>query len=94
MSSLIPDDQRKLLRRRDTAAALTAAGFQISEHTLASKATRGGGPPYTLFGRTPLYTWGDAIAWAEGRLAGPYYSTSEAQYAKPMRRSNSGRIAR
>ena len=41
-------------------------------------ATRGGGPPYQIFGRWPLYRWGDALAWAEARLSQPRRSTSEA----------------
>ena len=32
--------------------------------TLATKASRGGGPPYRLFGRKPLYRWGDGLDWA------------------------------
>ena len=42
----IPIDPDKWLTRRDTAAALTEAGFPVAEATLATKATRGGGPPY------------------------------------------------
>ena len=73
----IPDDPDALLRRRETAAALTALGFPTSEKTLATKATRGGGPPYRLYGRMPLYRWGDARNWAQGRLSPPRHSTSE-----------------
>jgi hypothetical protein len=78
MVDLVPDDPNTRLRRMATAAALTAAGFPISDKTLATKASRGGGPPYRLFGRVPLYRWGDALAWAEGRLSAPRHSTSEA----------------
>jgi hypothetical protein len=39
-----------LLRRKATAEALTAAGFPTAEKTLATKATRGGGPPYRKYG--------------------------------------------
>jgi hypothetical protein len=66
-----------LLRRRDTAKALSAAGFPTSEATLATKASRGGGPPYRSFGRIALYRWADALAWAEGKLSAPRCSTSE-----------------
>ncbi|MBN9021582.1 MAG: hypothetical protein J0H08_05710, partial [Rhizobiales bacterium] len=58
------------------AGALTAAGFPVRPKTLATKATRGGGPPFRLFGRKPLYRWGDALAWAEGRLSPLRSSTS------------------
>jgi hypothetical protein len=67
-----------LLRREATAEALTALGFQTKAATLATKATRGGGPPFRLFGRIPLYRWGDTLAWAEARLSPPRGSTSEA----------------
>jgi hypothetical protein len=65
------------LRRAALADALTAHGFPVSRTTLSTKATRGGGPPYRLFGRVPLYRWEDALAWAEGRLSAPRRSTSE-----------------
>ena len=76
--SRVPDDPDALLRRRRTAEALTAAGYPTAESTLATKVVRGGGPPYQLFGRIPLYRWGDALAWAEGRLSAPRRSSSEA----------------
>jgi hypothetical protein len=75
---LVPDNPDALLRRDAVAAALTAAGLPVKSKTLATKATRGGGPPYQLFGRWPLYRWGDALAWAEARLSPPRRSTSEA----------------
>ena len=66
------------LRRKALAKALDDEGYPVTEATLATKATRGGGPPYQLFGRIPLYRWGDALAWAESRLSAPRRSTSEA----------------
>ena len=66
-----------LLRREDCAKALTRAGFRTSPKTLASKATRGGGPPYHKFGRTVLYRWSEVQAWAEARLSPPIISSSE-----------------
>jgi hypothetical protein len=74
-------DEDTLLGRADAARALTEAGFRISSATLATKATRGGGPPYRLFGRRPLYRWGDALEWARGRLSDPVTSTSHATAA-------------
>ena len=59
-------DANSLLTRDTVATALTEAGFPISGATLATKATRGGGPPFRLFGRRPLYEWGAALAWAQG----------------------------
>jgi hypothetical protein len=71
------DDPNALLTREQTAQALTEAGFPVKAKTLATKATRGGGPPYCKFGLRVLYRWGDALAWAEGRLTPTYCSTSE-----------------
>jgi hypothetical protein len=79
MAPLIPEDSDTLLRRRPTADALTAKGFKTAEKTLATKATRGGGPPFRHYGRTPLYRWGDALAWAYSRLSEVRSSTSEAE---------------
>jgi hypothetical protein len=78
MATLIPDDSDALLRRAASADALTAAGFPVTKATLATKATRGGGPPFRLFGRVPLYRWGDLLDWARSRLSAPMRSTSEA----------------
>ena len=57
----IPNDPETLLRRRPSADGLTEAGYPISEKTLATMASRGGGPPFHLFGRYSLYWWGDLI---------------------------------
>jgi hypothetical protein len=73
-----PDE---LLRRQALALALTEAGFPTAPATLATKATRGGGPPFRLYGRIPLYRWGDALKWAESRLSEPRQSTSEGDIA-------------
>jgi hypothetical protein len=68
-----------LLIRKALAQALTDEGFPVAPSTLATKATRGGGPPFRCFGRVPLYQWGDALAWAKGRLSPPRHSTSEGE---------------
>ena len=69
-------DNDALLTRDMAAAALTEAGYPVKPKTLATKATRGGGPPYRLFGVRPLYRWGDTLAWAQERLSSPRCSTS------------------
>ena len=74
----IPDDPDRMLTRQVGAAALTEAGRPTSPATLATKATRGDGPPYVKFGRRVLYRWGDLLAWAEARTTKPRTSTSEA----------------
>jgi hypothetical protein len=71
-----PIDSKALLTREVLAAALTNAGFPISQATLATKASRGGGPPFMRFGRRPLYRWEDAVAWARRRLSDPVTSTA------------------
>ena len=78
---LSPDTQ---LTRPDLAAALTAAGFPISEPTLATRASRPGkygGPPYRVFSGRALYRWGDALDWANTAAGAPRRNTSEHQVA-------------
>ena len=65
-----PDDDALLSRSR-TAELLTAAGYRTAPATLATKAARGDGPPYELFGRWPVYRWGTSLAWARNRLVAP-----------------------
>src|SRR5580704_2775147 len=77
MTNVIPQTPDSLLTRDRTAAALTEAGFPVKAKTLATKASRGGGPPYRKFGLRVLYRWGDALAWAEARLTAVYCNTSE-----------------
>jgi hypothetical protein len=77
VTNFIPDKPNALLTRDRTAHALTEAGFPIRAKTLATKATRGGGPPYRKFGLRVLYCWGDALAWAEARLTAARCHTSE-----------------
>jgi hypothetical protein len=74
----IPNDPQMLLRRGDAARALKEAGFPIARATLATLASRGGGPSFQRFGRVPLYRWGNLLSWARSRLSKPINSTSEA----------------
>jgi hypothetical protein len=67
----IPESADALLTRDQAAEALTDAGFPVRARTLATKATRGGGPPFRRFGTKPLYRWGDTLAWAQSRLGPP-----------------------
>jgi hypothetical protein len=78
---MIPDDPETRLTRIATAAALSEAGFPVKPATLATKATRGGGPPFQRFGSRPLYKWADALRWAQSRLSPPIGSTSELDVA-------------
>ena len=70
-----------LLTRDALAKKLTEHGYPVKAKTLATKASRGGGPQYQLFGRKPLYRWGDGLDWAMGRLSKPIRSTSEIEAA-------------
>ena len=81
----IPDSVDALLTRDQNAAALTAAGFPIKAKTLATKASRGGGPPFRKWSGKPLYRWGDSLAWAESRLSPLCGSTSEDDARLPKR---------
>ncbi len=73
----IPENPDALLTRNQTAIALTEAGFPVATATLATKATRGGGPAYQKFGPRAMYRWGTAFDWAMKLLKDPVRSTSE-----------------
>ena len=73
----VPDNLDAILTRDDTSACLTEAGYPTAPATLATKACRGGGPPYRVFGGRALYRWGDALAWAENVAVPTRCSTSE-----------------
>jgi hypothetical protein len=75
---MIPDNPDTLLTRRAGAAALTEAGYPTASATLATRASRGGGPAYRRYGPRVLYRWADLLTWAEARLSTPMRSTSEA----------------
>jgi hypothetical protein len=65
------------LTRQQLSARLTAAGYPTAVSTLATLATRGGGPAFQKYGSRPLYLWGPSLAWAKARLSKPVRSTSE-----------------
>ena len=83
----IPTDPNTRLRRNEAAKALTAAGFPVKASTLATKASRRNGPPFVLFGRRPLYRWGDA--WLGRKpMRAAYKATAGSGAAEPrLRRS-------
>ena len=66
-----------LLTRDAVPTALAEIGYPTSTASLATMATRGGGPPFRKFGRRVLYRWGDLLAWAEDRCSAPRCTTSE-----------------
>ena len=69
----IPIDPDTLLTRAAAAEALTEAGYPTARATLASMATRGGGPIYRLYS-SPAYIAGaicligTVAAWAADAL--------------------------
>jgi hypothetical protein len=67
----------KRLRRRDAAQCLRDHGYPVAAQTLARFACEGGGPPYILYGRIPLYDPDQLLEWAEARCSRPRRSTSE-----------------
>ena len=74
MSEIPPD---ALLPRKQTSEALKAAGYPVENATLATMASRGGGPPFHKFGARVLYRWSETLAWAQSRLSAPRRNTSE-----------------
>jgi hypothetical protein len=79
--AIISDDPDARLTRDAAAEALTKAGFPVRKATLATLATRGGGPRYQKFGTRPIYRWADLVTWANARLGPVVCSTSEADAA-------------
>ena len=79
---MVPSTDDALLTRENVAKALTAVGYPVSPRTLATKATRGGGPPYAIFSARALYRWGDALDWAKRITSATRCSTSEADARK------------
>jgi hypothetical protein len=74
-------DLNAWLRRTELAAALTAKGYPTTANTLATQATRGGGPPYRKFGHYVQYNWGAALEWAQQRATPALCTTAEHRVA-------------
>ena len=60
-------DPDTLLDRTQAAMALTSHGYRISAATLATLASRGGGPEFERYGPSGLYQWGNTLDWAKNR---------------------------
>jgi hypothetical protein len=60
-----PADPDIRLTRDQLAVALSAAGYPISSATLATRVSRGDGPPHAVWGVRAYYRWGDALDWAK-----------------------------
>ena len=71
MHAETPSDASPLMTRKTLAAVLKRQGYPIALATLASMASRGGGPQYRRFGGRCLYHRDDVAEWVEGRLSAP-----------------------
>jgi hypothetical protein len=69
------------------AAALTELGLPTGRKTLDRKACAGGGPPYQIYGRRPLYLWADVTAWALAELGQAASNASEHRFSRRARRA-------
>ncbi|MHB8528432.1 MAG: hypothetical protein ACYC8V_02845 [Caulobacteraceae bacterium] len=78
MENLSPE---ALLTRDKAASVLSDLGYPLAKKTLATMASRGGGPLYRRFGKRVLYRLRDLTDWAEARCSAPRRSTSEADAA-------------
>lgn len=75
----MPEQTSNALSRPD------AAGYiGVSPHTLATWATRGGGPPFCRVGRRCVYLRGDLDAFLAARRVTSTAATSEAEAAAAM----------
>jgi hypothetical protein len=74
MANPSPDS---MFTRDKGAVALSDLGFPVTKATLATLASRGGGPPYRRFGKRALYRWADLVAWAEARCSASRSNTSQ-----------------
>jgi|HubBroStandDraft_2_1064218.scaffolds.fasta_scaffold782920_1 hypothetical protein len=70
--------------RRREAAAYIREKYKVpcAEATLTTKACRGGGPRFSMFGRVPIYAEEDLDTWVEAELGEPVRNTSEARAAR------------
>jgi len=70
-----PDDT--MFTREKAAAALSDLGYPVSKATLATLASRSGGPRYCRFGKRVLYRWADLVDWSKARCGPTVRTTSE-----------------
>lgn len=74
------------LTREEAALVLRALGYPVASTSLATMATRGGGPMYRRFGLRCLYRRSDLERWARAKLSKPRRSASEGDAADPVAR--------
>lgn len=71
------EPQRRLRRWEASEHIRNAWGMSYKANTLAKLASIGGGPPYQLFGRWPVYLEAELDKWVEDRLSDLKSSTSD-----------------
>lgn len=72
------DDFAPRLRRQEAVRYLSEVhGLRVAKNTLAKLVCTGGGPPYRLFGRFPLYEIDDLDQWVEAKLGRRVNSSAE-----------------
>lgn len=69
---------RPMKSRREAAQYLNNKGIPTTESTLATLASRGGGPAFSKFGARALYSADDLDAWVDAKLSRPMPHTSAA----------------
>lgn len=78
LHTLPPELRKPRLRRGEASEYLALAhGITMAPSTLATLATRGGGPPFQKINRTPLYPRAAIDHWAHEKLGPLRDSTSE-----------------
>jgi hypothetical protein len=83
---------RRMLRRREAAKYLRETwGVPCAEKTLAKLAVVGGGPPYRVYGRIPLYEPDQLDGWVRSKLSIPIASTSDIRTTSPIRRQSTAK---
>jgi hypothetical protein len=90
------EDAAKLephLRRVQAAKHITDTyGIPCSPKTLAKYACVGGGPPFRLAGRFPLYPVSGLDAWARSKIGPLVRSTSELRRVTPPSKQTQHRV--
>jgi hypothetical protein len=78
MTNLDAHRTLRLLRRKEAAQYVRDRwGLPLSQQTLAKLAVIGGGPPYRLAGRFPLYELADLDSYALAKIGPKQRSTSD-----------------
>jgi hypothetical protein len=84
---LFPDQESQFVESKQAPAFLEEqTGLKIAGPTLATHRCRGGGPPYSKFGKRVYYAKTHLIAWAVEKLGRPAATFSEHKAREVARR--------